>query len=197
MVQKKKEWYTILSPNIFGGNEIGETISDMPKKIIGRVLTLNAKDLTGDFKKSHINIKLVVTNIDKTNALTEVKGYSVSRPYIQRFLHKGMSPIDIIHDLTTGDNHKIRVKCMATINGKVQMGKRKLIRDKFMAEMDKIMSGMTLDNIVFIATTNRIQKEIGSKIKKTYPLRFVEIKKISVLEKKVKPKEEVKPEEKK
>lgn len=193
MVQKKKEWYTILSPKVFGSTEIGETVSDLPKKVIGRILTVNAKELTGDFKKSHISIRLVVTDVNKDKAFTEVKGYSVSRPYIQRFLHKGMSPIDIIHDLKTGDGQKIRVKCMATINGKVQAGKRKLIRDRFMSEMDKMMGGMTLDNIVFIATTNRIQKELGSKLKKTYPLRFVEIKKISVLENEVTPK----PEEKK
>lgn len=192
MVQKKKEWYTIISPKIFGSNEIGETVSDMPKKVIGRVITANAKELTGDFKKSHIEIKLLVTNIEKNNALTEIKGYAVTRPYLSRFLHKGMDTMDVIHDLKTSDGHLIRVKCMATIGNKIQAGKKKLLRQRFKAELDKLLTGMTLDNLVFIATTtNKIQREIGNNLKKTYPLRFVEIKKIE-LRKTQKPKEEVK-----
>ena len=181
MVQKKKEWYTILSPKVFGANPIGETVSDMPKKVIGRIITVNAKELTGDFKKSHIEIKLLIINIEGTNAITEIKGYSVTRPYLSRFLHKGMDTLDVVHDLKTSDNHSVRIKCMATIGTKIQAEKKKLLRQRFKVELNRIMTGMTLDNLVFIASTNKIQKEIGNNLKKTYPLRFVEIKKIQLL----------------
>jgi len=182
MARKKRKWYKIVSPKVFGGREVGETVSNDPKKIVGRVVTMNAKELTGDFKKSHINIKLAIFKLENDNAFTEIKGYSVSRPYLQRFVHKGMSTVEIIHDLKTSDKHNIRVKCMATINGNVQTTKKKLIRERFKIELEKVMGNMSLDNIVFIATTNKIQKTIGSKLKKTHPLRFVEIKKIGILE---------------
>ena len=182
MAKKKRKWYKIISPKVFGNKEMGEIVSNDPKKVTGRSITINAKELTGDYKKSHISIKLTVTKIEDDKVLTEVKGYQVSRPYLQRFIHKGLSSIDIIRDLETSDKKKIRVRCMATANGKVQTTKKKMIREKFITELDKLLGNMTLDNIVFIATTNRIQKTLSNKIKKTHPLRFVEIRKIRVLE---------------
>jgi len=157
----KKRWFTIISPKIFGSKELGETMSDDPKKVKGRVLTTNAK---------------------------------VSRPYLQRLVHKGMSSIAIVEDVTTSDNQKIRVKCTAVVNGKIQTTKKKLIRERFISESSRMFSEMTLDNIVFIASTNKIQKMLVTKLKKVHPLRFVEIKKIDVLDSskkiEVKPKEE-------
>ncbi|HLE06219.1 MAG TPA: hypothetical protein VI790_02620 [Candidatus Nanoarchaeia archaeon] len=190
----KKRWFTIISPKIFGSKELGETMSDDPKKVKGRVLTTNAKELTNDFKRSHISIKLLVKEVVDDNALTEISGYAVSRPYLQRLVHKGMSSIAIVEDVTTSDNQKIRVKCTAVVNGKIQTTKKKLIRERFISESSRMFSEMTLDNIVFIASTNKIQKMLVTKLKKVHPLRFVEIKKIDVLDSskkiEVKPKEE-------
>jgi len=182
MAKKKRKWYKVTCPKVFGTRELGEIVSNEPKNIIGRVLTVNAKELTGDFKKSHISIKLIIKELSGDTALTEVKGYEVSRGYLQRFIHKGLSSIDIIHDLETSDKHRIRVRCMATANGKVQTTKKKLLREKFIKELEKVMNNMTLDNIIFISTTNKIQKTLSNRLKKTHPLRFVEIRKIKVLE---------------
>jgi small subunit ribosomal protein S3Ae len=182
MVKKKPKWYTIVSPKVFGGKEVGETVSDDPKKVIGRTISVNAKELTGDFKKSHIVIKLEIDKLAEDKAHTRIKGYEVSRSYVQRFVRKGMSLIKIIQELKTSDNHKVRVDLMATSNGKIQTTKKALIRKKLKEELDKIMSGMTLDNNVFISTTNKIQKRIVQKLKKTHPLRFVEIKKIKLID---------------
>ncbi|MFA5406419.1 MAG: hypothetical protein WC307_03630 [Candidatus Nanoarchaeia archaeon] len=184
MAQKKKKWYKLLSPKIFGSKELGETISNDPKKLIGRVITVNAKELTSDFKKSHISIKLAISKVEEESAQTEINGYIVSRAYIQRFIRKGISSIEIIQNLLTSDKQRIRVKCMAIANGNLQTTKKKLIRDRFGKEFEKMVNNMTLDNLVFIATTNKIQKMLVTKLKKTHPLRFVEINKISLLDKK-------------
>lgn len=181
MVKKKPKWYTIISPKVFGGREVGETISDDPKKVIGRAISVNAKELTGDFKKSHIVIKLLIDKITDGKAYTSIKGYNVSRSYVQRFVRKGMSLIKIIHELTTNDGQKVRVNLMATANGKIQTTKKTLIRKRLKLELEKIMSNMTLDNNVFISTTNKIQRRIVQSLKKVHPLRFVEIKKIKLI----------------
>lgn len=183
MVKKKKKWFKVISPAVFGSKEVGEVLSSEPKNLIGRVLTVNARELTGDFKKSHINIGLIINELNDNTAKTEVKDYVVSRPYLQRFIHKGMSTVNIIDDLETNDDNKIRIKFMATINGKIQTTKKKLIRQKFKMELRKMLGNMKLDNIVFISTTNKIQKELSKRLKKIHPLRFVEIRKIELLSK--------------
>ncbi|MBD3312029.1 hypothetical protein GF352_01060 [archaeon] len=184
MVKKKRRWYEITSPRVFGNKVIGETISDDPKKVVGRTITVNAKELTGDYKKSHISIKLTINELKDNQAITSVQGYSVSRSYLQRFIHKGMTSVDIIHELTTKDDKKVRVRCMATINGKIQTTKKKLIRERFKKKLEQVMGNMSLDNIVFIATTNKIQKRLSNQLKKTHPLRFVEIRSIKLLKQK-------------
>lgn len=184
MVKKKRRWYEMISPKVFGSKVIGETISDDPKKVIGRTVTVNAKELTGDYKKSHISIKLMIDELKDNQAITSVQGYSVSRSYLQRFIHKGMSSVDIVHDLTTKDDKQVRVRCMATINGKIQTSKKKLIRKRFKKELERLMGNMSLDNIVFISTTNKIQKRLSNRLKKTHPLRFVEIRSIKLLNQK-------------
>ena len=70
---------------------------------------------------------------------------------------------------------------MIIVNGNIQTTKKKVIREKFINEVEKLMTNMKLDNIVFISTTNKIQKMLSTKLKKTHPLRFVEIKKIDLL----------------
>lgn len=180
MAKKKLKWYKVYSPKVFGSKEVGETKSDDPKKVMGRVLTINARDLTGDYKKSHINIKLKINKLEDDKAFTEVYGYQVSRQHLQRFIHKNSSKIDVIQDLETNDKKKIRVKCVATTIRRVQSTKKKLIRNKLIKELKKIINNMTLDNLIFISTTNKIQKTINNRLKKTYPLKFVEIKRIDL-----------------
>ncbi len=181
----KKKWFEIISPKVFNEKVIGETLTDDPKKLIGRTIVANAKELTGDYKKSHINIKLEITSIDEDKAITSIKGYAVSRAYLMRFVRKEMSTVNVIRDLRTSDGHKVRIRCMATINNHIKTTKKKIIREELIKEIDKLLGNMTLDNLVFIATTNKIQKMLASRIKKLHPLRFFEIRSIKLLERRI------------
>ena len=58
---KKKTWVKILSPAIFGQKEIGETIVFEPKKLVGKKIDTNLMILTGDPRKQHVTIGLIVT----------------------------------------------------------------------------------------------------------------------------------------
>ncbi len=181
MARKKKQWFSIISPKAFGSKVIGETLADDSKKLIGRTIIVNAKELTGDYKKSHINITLAVSDVVDGVAHTSIKGYIVSRPYIQRFLHRGMSVIELINDFKTSDDKSVRVRCMATANNHINSTLKKSIRKLMIEELGKLVNSSSLDNLVFLSTTNKIQKTINNKVKKLYPLRFVEIKKITLL----------------
>ena len=182
MARKKRLWYNIVTPKVFGNKEIGETVSNDPKKLIGRTVNANAKELTGDYKKSHINIKFEINEIKEDKALTSVKEYNVNRSYINRFIRQGVSKVELVTDLQTNDKKTVRVKCVATINGnKVQAEKKKSVRKILIEELKKLIGNMKLDNLVFIATTNKIQRELKDVVNKKIPLKFVEIKSIKLL----------------
>ncbi len=185
MAKRKKSWYKIITPKIFGAKEAGEILGSDPKNILKRTVIINAKELTGDYKKTHINIKLEITKIEDDKAFTEIKGYQVSRAYIQRFVHKGLTNVELIHDFETKDKYKIRVRGIAIANGRIQINKRKSIRKRFIEFLKMFTEQMTLDEFVSASTAGKIQKILHTKLSKIHPIRFVEIYKIKLLDKRV------------
>ncbi|HKZ47877.1 MAG TPA: 30S ribosomal protein S3ae, partial [Thermoplasmata archaeon] len=51
---KAKAWYSILAPEMFNRQVVGETPAEDPGKVTGRVAEITVQDLTGDFAKMHI-----------------------------------------------------------------------------------------------------------------------------------------------
>ncbi len=178
---KKKQWFEIISPKIFGSVKVGETLGYDEKSIIGRVIKANLRDLTGDFKKSHISVKLIIDKVVEGKAHTSIYGYVVQRQYLQRFLYKKMSKVDLIADTYTSDKKKVRLKLISTINGRIQTSKKKIIRAALKKGLLKLVNNMDLDNLVFMCAMNKLQTTLAKKIRKVHPLRFLEIRRIDLL----------------
>ncbi len=53
---KAKVWYNLLAPEMFNKQALGETPTDDPGKLVGRVTEVTVQDLTGDFSKMHIKL---------------------------------------------------------------------------------------------------------------------------------------------
>ncbi len=181
MVKKKRTWFEIISPRIFGNIKVGETLSYDSKSIIGRIITVNARDLTNNFKKSHINIKLIINKVSENKVETSIYGYVVQRQYLQRFLQKKMSKVELITDTQTSDKKKVRMKLISAINGRIQATKKKLIRNVMEKELIKLVNNMDLDNLVLMCLMNKLQITLSKKIHKIHPLKFVEVRRIDLL----------------
>ena len=67
-------------------------------------------------------------------------------------------------------------------------------RETFLADLESKIKARTTDEIFSEITTNKLQKDLSQKVKKTYPLALCEIRVIKVLgpieKKKLKEKEE-------
>lgn len=177
---KRKQLYEIISPNVFGNKVVGETITDEPKKLINRVIPISGKDLTGDIKKSYVTVNLKVNSVSDDKANTIISGYSVQRQYLQHFVRKGYSTIDVIADGKTEDSKNLRFKSLITILGRVQTQKKKLIRKAFISEIVKVINSSKLDNLIFLVIAGKVQHTLLKKVSKVFPLKLVEIKKIEI-----------------
>ncbi|MFW6144486.1 MAG: 30S ribosomal protein S3ae, partial [Candidatus Natronoplasma sp.] len=60
---KSKSWYRIVAPEIFDGAVVGETVASDPESLLGRVSEISLQDLTGDFSRTHIKVKLKVNGV--------------------------------------------------------------------------------------------------------------------------------------
>jgi len=74
---KKKHWYSILPTSNFRIQEIGETLTADPSRLIGKTVAVNGMDLMRDPKKQNIKVTFRITEIKDNKALTEIKSYQV------------------------------------------------------------------------------------------------------------------------
>src|SRR2546421_9770231 len=72
---KAKVWYNLLAPEMFNKQALGETPTDDPGKLVGRVTEVTVQDLTGDFRKLNIKLDFRVDHGQGTDALTQLVGH--------------------------------------------------------------------------------------------------------------------------
>ena len=70
-----KTWYTVHTPEIFGGDEFAETPAAEPEYVIGRTLNTTMMDLTGDYKKMHVKLTFKIDSVKGDHSYTQFNGH--------------------------------------------------------------------------------------------------------------------------
>ena len=107
---KKKKWYPILAPRTFNESVIGETPATDAESIVGKIVSANLMNLTGDMKKQNINMKFVVTEIKGDHAHTETSRYQMIPALIKQLVRRRRDRIDDSIICKTKDNKIINIK---------------------------------------------------------------------------------------
>lgn len=180
---KGKDWFAVLSPDIFGRNFLYETPTTDPNSLIGRVIEISVPELTGDQTKYYMRVMFKVNKIDGSRVLTEFHGFRCANEYILRMVRKGSQRVDTNLVLNTRDGYRLRVGFMGMLNRNVETTLKGRFR-KFVAETLKETAGrITFDDFVKGVIAGVIQKKIKKTGSKIYPVRFSEILKIELMEK--------------
>lgn len=173
----KKEWFKIVTPLFLGEKVIGETTTDEPKKLIGRIVNANARDVA-EKANMQINITLMVNEVEGKKAKTIIKEYELSRQYLSRINRRKIAKIGVVQDLKTSDGVSIRIKGFAVTNKKVSRDTRTKIRKMLEEELKKKIEASAFETIIQTFLGNTEQREISRKLSKIYPTNSVEIRKI-------------------
>ncbi len=204
---KAKEWYTILAPEMFDRIRIGDTPTDDPKKLMGRIAEVTVQDLTGDLSKMHIKLQFRINDIQGSNAHTQFIGQNLTSDYIRRMTRRKRTKIDGTYDVYTKDKYFLRIKPMAIPEKRVQASQQTAIRAVMRKIIEETAKQKTIGEFVKMIISGEIVRNISIACKTIYPVKRIEIRRSEVLrmgilpeEKKVKVEEkekEVKSEEKK
>src|SRR5207247_10139167 len=81
---KAKVWYNLLAPEMFNKQLLGETPTDTPDKLVGRVTEVTVQDLTGDFSKMHIKLAFRVRHAQGQDPRTQFVRHAMPPDYIRR-----------------------------------------------------------------------------------------------------------------
>ena len=68
---KSKRWYSIRAPrNPYSFKKIGETLSENPDNVVGRIFEITQNEMDNDFTRMHIKLRFRVTDVLNQDAIT-------------------------------------------------------------------------------------------------------------------------------
>ncbi len=177
---RAKRWYNLLAPEMFNRQVLGETPSDEPGKLVGRVTEVTVQDLTGDFSKMHIKLQFKVDQIHGQDAHTQFVGHDMTSDYIRRLTRRKRTRTDLTVDVTTKDNWRMRVKPMAITDRRIQSSKQRAIRMLMGKVVRETAAKDTVGEFVKSVISGDLAKAIAVACKPIHPVSRVEIRKSEV-----------------
>lgn len=178
--KKKKNWYTLYAPESLNNAFLGETTVYAPEAMIGKTVSMNLAMITGDMKKQNVITTFRVTEVKEGKGLTELVGYSLSLAYIKRLVRRKRDKIDDSFLAKTKDSKIVRVKTVAMTNSKTYDSASSAIRLSLRAKIKKALKEATFEEFVNSLVNIRLQKEWKNSLGKIYPLKFLEVRYVSL-----------------
>jgi len=180
---KIKQWYEIITPDVFNNVSVGYTPSDEPWKLIGRTVDTTLYDITGDFTYVHIHVYLQINRVDENalKAFTVFKGHELARDYIRSLTRRKSSKVEGIFDVWTKDGYGLRITVDTFTAYRCKTSQKRAIRKIQKETIEELVPQMTLDEVINAMLFGDIAEEISTRARKIYPIRRTEIYKSKVL----------------
>src|SRR5712691_4572029 len=177
---KAKVWYNLLAPEMFNRQVLGETPTDTPDKLVGRVTEVTVQDLTGDFSKMHIKLQFRVNQVQGQDALTQFVGHDMTSDYIRRLTRRKRTRTDLTVDVVTKDGWNVRVKPMAITDRRIQTAKQRVLRTIMKNVVADVASKQSIGEFVKGIISGDLAKTIALGCKPIHPVSRVEVRKSEV-----------------
>jgi small subunit ribosomal protein S3Ae len=178
---KSKQWYNIVTPDMMGQQEIGETISNEPELLLGRVIEVTLGDLTNDMSKYNVKLVLKVDQVGGDSAYTKFIGHELTRDYLRSLIKRQTSMITANLDVITKDGYKIRIKPTCFTVKRARSSQIKAIRQYMTSIVQRRAYESDFNTFIQDAVLGKLSAQIYRDVKTLYPLRRVEILKSTVL----------------
>lgn len=166
----KKKWFQIVAPRLFYEEEIGETLLEDPRLMIGKNITINLMSLTGDPKRQNINIKFVVDSLQGDKAGTQVVGYEVVPSSIKRMVRRGRNRIDTSYLFETADNKIVRIKPFLLTKSATKGSAMRALQRIMHEFLLTTVKNLDYDTLVKDIVSYNLQNSLRETLSKIYPL---------------------------
>lgn len=177
---KKKIWFKVVAPEYFNKAELGEALAAEAEELIGRTVETTLGELTGDLSKQHVKLLFRIEGVADGVANTELKEYSLSLPFLARLARRNVTIMDEVMDVTTKDLKKLRVKFLVITLTKAHRRQCTQIRKKLREIVSQEVSKVEAKSFFLAVCNHSFQDNLFQLIKKIFPLRHLEIRKIEV-----------------
>ncbi len=179
--RKAKQWFKVVSPEMFGRLPVGETVANDPERVVGRLIETTLGDLTNNFSKQNTKLKFKVDKVAGDSAYTKFIGHEMTSDYLRSLVKRRTSRIDSIVDVTTSDGYQVRVKPSCFTVKRARANQVKSIRDISRNVVLEKSNGLDLNQLVQEVVLGKLSLDIYKDAKMVYPLRRVEVRKMEIV----------------
>jgi len=178
--KRGKRWYTVMAPEQFDRAELGETVADEPEKVEGRTIETTLGDITGDQGANDTKLTFKITDVGSDAAYTEFVKHELTRDYLRSLVRRGASKVEATITALTTDDYRVRVQPVAFTTKKADRSQEQAIRRIMIDLVEEAADDRSFDQLVDSVTEGRLSSAIYGDAKLVYPLRRVEVQKMTL-----------------
>lgn len=179
---RKKKWFPVLAPRLFKELVIGEVYLYEAKSMLGRRMTVNMMNLTGNPRNQHINVRFKISEVKESHGMTEILGFYMMPTSIKRLVRRGKTKIDDSLVVMTSDSKKVRIKPLIITNSLVKKPVATVIRTILRNEISRLVSKLSYEQLIEEIMSFKIQKHLGGLASDITPIRESEIRAFELIE---------------
>ncbi|MFD1564093.1 30S ribosomal protein S3ae [Haloarchaeobius amylolyticus] len=178
--KQEKRWYTVLAPEQFDRQELGETPADEPEKVYDRTIETTLGELNNNASENNTKLTFKITDVGSDSAYTEFKEHSLTRDYLRSLVRRGASKIEAYVTVLTTDDYRVQIQPVAFTTKKADASQEKAIREQMVQMIEDAAEERSFEELIDSVVEGRLSSAIYGEAKTIYPLRRVEIQKTTL-----------------
>ena len=175
-----KRWYTVLAPEQFDRAELGETVAEEPNQVVGRTIETTLGEMEGDQGQNNNKLTFKINDVGSDAAYTEFIQYELTRDYLRSLVRRGASKVAANVTVLTTDDYRVQIQPVALTTKKADRSQEKAIRSIMVDIVKEAGKERSFEQLVDSVVEGRISSAIYGDAKEVYPLRRVEVQKLSL-----------------
>ncbi|MBA40656.1 MAG: hypothetical protein CMB17_02060 [Euryarchaeota archaeon] len=171
---KSKRWYSIRAPrNPYSFKVIGETLSENPENVVGRIHEVTQNEMDNDFTKMHIKLRFRVTEVLNQDAITEFIGHEVQRDHFRRQVRRNRGKVDMVIDVVSEDGFYVRFKLVVISPKRIKSSMKTVIRNIVKDRLYKVASTTTWLKLQASLLDGNLENEVKDSCSSIHSVRSV------------------------
>jgi len=175
-----KRWYTVLAPEQFDRAELGETVAEEPNQVVGRTIETTQGEMEGDQGQNNNKLTFKINDVGSDAAYTEFIKYELTRDYLRSLVRRGASKVAANVTLLTTDDYRVQIQPVALTTQKADRSQEQAVRSVMVDIVEDAAAERTFEQLVDSVVEGRVSSAIYGEAKEIYPLRRVEVQKLTL-----------------
>lgn len=177
---KRKFPVEIKAPETFNSISLGKSeVTDLAG-FVGKSIKMNLMYVTKNVKNQNVRLTFKVSGVNSGVAKTEVINYEQIPYYLNRFVKAGSDLVEDSFTCVSKDGQIMRVKPFIITKDNTSIMISSALRDKTRELIAADAKTQTVGEYIANVTAGNVQKSLRNELKKIFPLKAFEFKKVTL-----------------